>query len=52
MRNFWTPSIFTGVFFGRDPVNQSLYLWSQTILVNTVLTYLGDRMEMASNSLA
>src|SRR3984893_15584515 len=32
---------------GRDPVNQSLYLWNQTILVNTILTYLGDRMEMA-----
>jgi asparagine synthase (glutamine-hydrolysing) len=36
-----------GRLFGRDPVNQSLYLWNQTILVNTVLTYLGDRMEMA-----
>jgi asparagine synthase (glutamine-hydrolysing) len=32
---------------GRDPVNQSLYLWNQTVLVNTILTYLGDRMEMA-----
>ena len=36
-----------GRLFGRDPVNQSLYLWNQTVLVNTVLTYLGDRMEMA-----
>jgi hypothetical protein len=41
-----------GRLFGRDPLNQSLYLWNQTILVNTVLTYLGDRIEMASNSLA
>jgi asparagine synthase (glutamine-hydrolysing) len=32
---------------GRDPVNQSLYLWNHTVLVNTILTYLGDRMEMA-----
>src|SRR5215471_3440687 len=32
---------------GRDPVNQSLYLWNKTILVNMILTYLGDRMEMA-----
>jgi asparagine synthase (glutamine-hydrolysing) len=31
----------------RDPVNQSLYMWNQTVLVNTILTYLGDRMEMA-----
>jgi asparagine synthase (glutamine-hydrolysing) len=36
-----------GRLAGRDPVNQSLYLWNQTILVNTILTYLGDRMEMA-----
>ena len=35
------------VLSGRDPVNQSLYLWNQTVLVNTILTYLGDRMEMA-----
>jgi asparagine synthase (glutamine-hydrolysing) len=36
-----------GRLSGRDPVNQSLYLWKQTIIVNTILTYLGDRMEMA-----
>jgi asparagine synthase (glutamine-hydrolysing) len=36
-----------GRLFGRDPVNQSLYLWNHTVLVNTILTYLGDRMEMA-----
>lgn len=32
---------------GRDPVNQSLYLWSKTVLPNYILTILGDRMEMA-----
>jgi len=33
--------------FGRDPVNQSLYLWSKFALPNYMLTLLGDRMEMA-----
>jgi asparagine synthase (glutamine-hydrolysing) len=32
---------------GRDPVNQSLYLWSKTTLPNYILSNLGDRMEMA-----
>ena len=32
---------------GRDPVNQASYLWSHTTLPTYVLTYLGDRMEMA-----
>jgi asparagine synthase (glutamine-hydrolysing) len=32
---------------GRDPVHQSLYLWSKTTLPLYVLTMLGDRMEMA-----
>lgn len=36
-----------GRLSGRDPVNQSLYLWNHTVLVNVILTYLGDRMEMA-----
>jgi asparagine synthase (glutamine-hydrolysing) len=31
----------------RDPLNQSLYLWSKTLLPNYILTVLGDRMEMA-----
>lgn len=31
----------------RDPVNQALYVWSKTMLVNYVLTVLADRMEMA-----
>jgi len=32
---------------GRDPVHQSLYLWSKTALPTYILTVLGDRMEMA-----
>jgi len=31
----------------REPVHQSLYLWSKTGLPNYILTILGDRMEMA-----
>ena len=31
---------------GRDPLNQSLYLWSKTLLPNYLLAILGDRMEM------
>ena len=31
---------------GREPVNQSLYLWSKTALPYYILTFLGDRMEM------
>ena len=32
---------------GRDPVNQSLYIWAKTMLPNYILSNLGDRMEMA-----
>jgi asparagine synthase (glutamine-hydrolysing) len=32
---------------GREPVHQSLYLWSKTMLPAYILTVLGDRMEMA-----
>ena len=32
---------------GRDHLNQSLYLYSKTALPNFILSYLGDRMEMA-----
>jgi len=32
---------------GREPVHQSLYLWSKTLLPLYILTFLGDRMEMA-----
>ena len=36
-----------GQLSGRDPVHQSLYLWSKTLLPGYILTMLGDRMEMA-----
>src|SRR5215471_10746831 len=36
-----------GQLTGRDPVHQSLYLWSKTLLPGYILTMLGDRMEMA-----
>ena len=36
-----------GQLAGRDPVHQSLYLWSKAVLPSYVLTVLGDRMEMA-----
>lgn len=32
---------------GRDPVNQSLYIWVKTFFANYILNVLGDRMEMA-----
>jgi asparagine synthase (glutamine-hydrolysing) len=35
-----------GQLAGREPVNQSLYLWSKTCLPSYILTMLGDRMEM------
>jgi asparagine synthase (glutamine-hydrolysing) len=37
----------TGQLAGREPLNQSLYLWSKVMLPNYVLAFLGDRMEMA-----
>jgi asparagine synthase (glutamine-hydrolysing) len=36
-----------GQLTGREPLNQSLYLWSKAALPNYILTVLGDRMEMA-----
>jgi len=36
-----------GQLSGRDPLHQSLYLWSKTVLCGYILTMLGDRMEMA-----
>jgi len=36
-----------GQLAGRHPVNQSLYLWSRSLLPNYLLSQLGDRMEMA-----
>lgn len=32
---------------GRSPVEQSMYLWSRTLLPGYILSVLGDRMEMA-----
>lgn len=36
-----------GQLAGRDPLNQTLYLWSRSALPNYLLVLLGDRMEMA-----
>ena len=36
-----------GQLAGRDPLNQSLYMWAKTGLPTYILTILGDRMEMA-----
>ena len=36
-----------GQLTGREPIHQSLYLWSKTVLPGYILTTLGDRMEMA-----
>jgi asparagine synthase (glutamine-hydrolysing) len=36
-----------GQMTGREPVHQSLYLWAKASLPNYVLSFLGDRMEMA-----
>src|SRR6516165_9261099 len=36
-----------GQLAGREPVNQSLYLWSKLVLPGYILAVLGDRMEMA-----
>lgn len=33
--------------YGRDRLNQSMYLWSKLMLPNYLLSNLGDRMEMA-----
>lgn len=37
----------SGQLKGREPVNQSLYLWSKTHLPNYILRTLGDGVEMA-----
>jgi asparagine synthase (glutamine-hydrolysing) len=36
-----------GQLFSREPLHQSIYLWSKTRLPKYLLTLLGDRMEMA-----
>ena len=36
-----------GRLTGREPVNQSMYLWNKGVFPNKLLNYLADRMEMA-----
>ncbi len=38
---------FAGQIAEREPVHQSLYLWTKSMFVNLLLNQLGDRMEMA-----
>ena len=46
-RQFLNRMDVAGQLKGRDPVNQSLYLWSKAMLPDIMLNLLGDRMEMA-----
>jgi asparagine synthase (glutamine-hydrolysing) len=46
-RSFLNGMDVAGQLAGREPVNQSLYLWSKAALPNYILAVLGDRMEMA-----
>lgn len=46
-RAFFSNVDVRGQLVGRDPLNQSLYLWAKTGLPSYILTMLGDRMEMA-----
>src|SRR5262252_5712139 len=46
-RAFFSDIDVRGQLAGRDPLNQSLYLWAKTGLPTYILTMLGDRMEMA-----
>lgn len=48
-RSFLDDIDVPGQLTGREPLNQSLYLWSKTRLPNYLLTLLGDRMEMANS---
>jgi asparagine synthase (glutamine-hydrolysing) len=45
--DFFTALDIPGQLSGRDPVNQSLYLFSRIVLPSYILPILGDRMEMA-----
>lgn len=45
-RSFFDDIDVPGQLAGREPLNQSLYLWSKTRLPNYLLVLLGDRMEM------
>ncbi len=44
---FFSDMDVRGQLTGRDPLNQSLYIWAKTGLPTYILTMLGDRMEMA-----
>lgn len=46
-RMFFNKIDIQGQLAGREPVHQSLYLWSKTILPNYLLRMLGDGVEMA-----
>jgi asparagine synthase (glutamine-hydrolysing) len=46
-RSFFNDLDVAGQLAGREPLHQSLYLWSKTRLPNYLLSVLGDRMEMA-----
>jgi asparagine synthase (glutamine-hydrolysing) len=46
-RAFFSDIDVRGQLTGREPLNQSLYLWAKTGLPIYILTMLGDRMEMA-----
>ncbi len=46
-RQFLNRMDVPGQLKGREPVNQSLYLWSKAMLPDVLLNMLGDRMEMA-----
>jgi asparagine synthase (glutamine-hydrolysing) len=45
-RSFFNDIDVPGQLAGREPLNQSLYLWAKTRLPNYLLVLLGDRMEM------
>jgi asparagine synthase (glutamine-hydrolysing) len=45
-RAFFNDIDVPGQLTGREPLNQSLYLWSKTRLPKYLLALLGDRMEM------
>ena len=46
LRSFFNDIDVPGQLAGREPLNQSLYLWAKTRLPNYLLVLLGDRMEM------
>jgi asparagine synthase (glutamine-hydrolysing) len=46
-RAFFSDIDVRGQLSGREPLNQSLYLWAKAGLPSYILTMLGDRMEMA-----